>query len=550
MEDKNPFKKLKNGESVKSETTNEASIGTSLNISNVVDIILQELMSAASSEDPSNLTSMRSLAMLAELRLWGQVWKNSVEHYCRCHLKSFTIEVDLSHDDDRKVIEQGKPRREKKVISFDEAMSFSSTAFSENFHRITGTLDSNRRPSMVYEVLQNGPLIRLTGAGQLNSFVRFLKAVSATTDNKTGQPTVSPMSTESLSLVIIEKDKKPKFQTEKEWPTIEALLNHLPHLKQLIFTVFTDNRIKGDRPFKQLVPQLVTYLVDSRVNGLLVHLDLNLNDSVFGPAEDYSALLPLMPQLVHFGLNAEATGESVMRLLMAASSRLTSLKMDIVHCKESDFAETLKVDEQTDRLKVNSKIANFSFLKSLTSLTLIDCEYSQFTDYWLKHFTALNTLVLGEKAGLDNDDFHNLTFNLRNLAPLPLLSRVTLVGFSKTSIPRIVVLSLPQCTDLSLVQCRFTDNLPHTVLGPPVVHPIEPVIELDQVCSLHLIKTAFQLTARPGRLLTSLQSLTLLDRCESENLEEVEAAIRERIERKGLCRFQLYLRSGYPVPYW
>ncbi len=73
MEDKNPFKKLKNGESVKSEATNEASIGTSLNISNVVDIILQELMSAASSEDPSNLTSMRSLAMLAELRLWGQV---------------------------------------------------------------------------------------------------------------------------------------------------------------------------------------------------------------------------------------------------------------------------------------------------------------------------------------------------------------------------------------------------------------------------------------------------------------------------------------------
>ena len=216
MEDKKLTGKWKNDEPVKSETANEASIGTSLSISNVVDIILQELMSAASgTEDPSNLSSMRSLAMLAELRFWGQVWKNSVEHYCRCHLKSFTVEVDLSHEDDRKVIEQDKPRREKKVISFDEAMSLSSTAFSEDFDRITGTLDSNRRPSMVYEVLKDGPLIRLIGAGQLNSFVRFIEAVSTTTDDKTGQPTVSPMITESVSLVIIEKDKKPEFQTEK-----------------------------------------------------------------------------------------------------------------------------------------------------------------------------------------------------------------------------------------------------------------------------------------------------------------------------------------------
>ncbi len=74
MEDKKLTGKWKNDEPVKSETANEASIGTSLSISNVVDIILQKLMSAASgTEDPSNLSSMRSLAMLAELRLWGQV---------------------------------------------------------------------------------------------------------------------------------------------------------------------------------------------------------------------------------------------------------------------------------------------------------------------------------------------------------------------------------------------------------------------------------------------------------------------------------------------
>ncbi|KAH9391721.1 hypothetical protein TYRP_022568, partial [Tyrophagus putrescentiae] len=109
MEDKELTEKLMNDE-VKSETANEASIGTSLSISNVVDIILQKLMSAASgTEDPSNLSSMRSLAMLAKLRLWGQVWKNSVEHYCRRHMKSLTIKVDLSHKGDRKVIEQGKP---------------------------------------------------------------------------------------------------------------------------------------------------------------------------------------------------------------------------------------------------------------------------------------------------------------------------------------------------------------------------------------------------------------------------------------------------------
>ena len=202
-----------------------------------------------------------------------------------------------------------------------------------------------------------------------------------------------------------ELDSKP-MPPLLEWPTIKSLLSHLPHLKRLIFTVFTDNRIKGDRPFKQLVPQLVTYLVGSRVKSPLEHLDLNLNESVFGPADDYSALLPLMPQLVHFGLNAEATGDSVMRLLMAASSRLASLKVDIVHCKESDFAETSEMDEQTDRLNISSKIVDLPFLKSLTSLTFIDCEYSQFTDYWLQHFSALNTLVLGEKAGLDDDDFH------------------------------------------------------------------------------------------------------------------------------------------------
>ncbi|KAH9391722.1 hypothetical protein TYRP_022569 [Tyrophagus putrescentiae] len=375
-------------------------------------------------------------------------------------------------------------------------MSFSSTAFSEDFDRFTGTLNSNRRPSMVYEVLKDGPLICLTGAGQLNSFVRFLKAVSTTTDDKTGQPTVSPMITESVSLVIIEKDKKPEFQTEKR-----------------------------DRPFKQLVPQLSTYLADSRVKGPLSHFDLNLNESVFGPAENYSALLPLMPQLVHFGLNAEATGDSVMRLLMAASSRLTSFKVDIVHCKESDFAKTSEMDEQTDRLNISLKIVDLPFLESLTSLTFIDCEYSQFTDYWLQHFSALNTLVLGEKAGLDDDDFHNLTFILKNLAPFLLLSRETLVGFSKTSVPRTFVLSLPQCTDLSLVQCRFTSILPHTVLGLLVVHQFEPEI----------LKS---------------QSFTLLDRCENKNLESVEATFRKRIERKGLRRFQQYLRSGYPVPYW
>ncbi|KAH9392406.1 hypothetical protein TYRP_005481 [Tyrophagus putrescentiae] len=543
------YKTLKNDEPMVVETANEALIGTSLSISNVVDIILQELMFAASGEDPSNLSSMRSLAMLAELRLWGQVWKNSVEYYCRCHLKSFTIEVDLSHENDRKVIEHGKPRREKRVISLDEAMSLSSTAFSDDFDRITGTLDSDRRPSVVYQILKDGPLIRLTGTDQLNSFVRFLEAVSTTTDDETGQPTVSPMSTESLSLVIIEKDKKPEFQTEKEWPTIESLLSHLPHLKQLIFTVFTDNRIKGERPFKQLVPQLVTYLAENRVKSPLKHLDLNLNESVFGPAEDYSSLLPLMPQLVHFGLNAEATGDSVMRLLIAASSCLTSLKVDIVHCKQSDFVELVKVVERPGKAKVISKIADFPFRESLTSLTFIDCKFSEFTDCWLKYFSALNTLVLGEKTGL-HDGFHNLSFTLKNLAPLPLLSQVTLVGFSNTFIPRTVVLSLPQCTDLNLVQCRFTNNLPHIELGPPVVYQIENALDFEQVCSAHLIARVFQLTARPGRIFRSLQSFTLLDRCESENLEEVEAAIKERIKRKGLRRFQLYLRSGFPVPYW
>ena len=163
----------------------------------------------------------------------------------------------------------------------------------------------------------------------------------------------------------IELDSKPMPPLLK-WPTIESQLSHLPHLKQLIFTVFTDNRIKGDRPFKQLDPQLGTYLADSRVKGPLSHLDLNLNESVFGPAEDYSALLPLMPQLVHFGLNAEETGDSVMQLLMAASSRLTSFKVDIVHCKESDFEETSEIDEQTDMLNISSKTrAQSSSLRSL-----------------------------------------------------------------------------------------------------------------------------------------------------------------------------------------
>ena len=50
---------------------------------------------------------------------------------------------------------------------------------------------------------------------------------------------------------------------------------------------------------------------------------------------------------------------------------------------------------------------------------------------------------------------------------------------------------------------------------------------------MHLIKADFQLTAFPRRFFGSLQSFTLLDRCENKNLESVEATFRKRIERKS-----------------
>ena len=178
-------------------------------------------------------------------------------------------------------------------------------------------------------------------------------------------------------------------------PTIFALLDHFPHLKTLFININVV-RFKCWQALNHLSRCLTRYLVESRLDSPLTSLDLDFNDMFFNDRKDFTVLAPLMPQLVHFGLNAEVVTGCLPVLLAAATAKLTSLKLNTTNFRVKHF-----LSEDGTEVLLNQAVLG----RSVTSLTLVNNTKSESGEadsiavraFLLRHFTALTSLVLAEK---------------------------------------------------------------------------------------------------------------------------------------------------------
>ncbi len=118
----------------------------------------------------------------------------------------------------------------------------------------------------------------------------------------------------------------------------------------------------------------------------------------FNDRKDFTVLAPLMPQLVHFGLNAEVVTGCLPVLLAAATAKLTSLKLNTTNFRVKHF---LSAEGDGTEVLLNQAVLG----RSVTSLTLVNNTKSESGEadsiavraFLLRHFTALTSLVLAEK---------------------------------------------------------------------------------------------------------------------------------------------------------
>ncbi|KAH9389127.1 hypothetical protein TYRP_008481, partial [Tyrophagus putrescentiae] len=371
---------------------------------------------ALSAEEVAHVIGCQSpIAYLSKLRLINSHWKLMVEKYLCQRLQTLTIEVDLSScaivklgqaEGKVKVKTETSERTEKRIkrrpIYLTEAISLGMGALADDFELITETLDGchPHRPPVLYQVLKGGPLIRLTGTDQLADLVYFLITIKQSIE-------VETMAVKSLSLVIIERDTESYlseymrrtngpilFTTPEAMPIAMALLDQFGSLRQLVFTVFLDLVMKASHQFRRISDCLINNLIDTRVDGPLTSLDLNLNSFWPDGPEDFIDLEGLMPQLEHFGLNAIVTNDTWPALLTAASSRLRSLKMDVTY-----YAWDEELDEDLDCSDWEFP-ANPDIFTSVRSLCIIS-NCTNMCTLLMRYFTAVTSLTLADKGEVE-----------------------------------------------------------------------------------------------------------------------------------------------------
>lgn len=137
-----------------------------------------------------------------------------------------------------------------------------------------------------------------------------------------------------------------------------------------------------------LLSSLMEHLVCQRVGGPLVTLALNIDTEEMLLSE-FSALVPLMPQLQSFDLNAASTSNVLPLLLSAASRRLHSLK---VNCYKYNIKHLTYLEKEKNGTTKRALKCNSAILSSVTSLTLTGT--TEMRALFLSHFKAVTSLKL------------------------------------------------------------------------------------------------------------------------------------------------------------